>query len=145
MKQSRRRTALLFTALGIVAILLLLVDMATGDTFIPISKIGAVLTGGECDETTRNIILSIRFIRVIVAALIGIALSVSGLQMQTVFQNPLADPYLLGVSSGAGWSGIVYTRRPASRLDRFSLSAISRYCRFGMDRNFRHTAGSSHH
>ena len=44
MKQSRRRTALLFTALGIVAILLLLVDMATGDTFIPISKIGAVLT-----------------------------------------------------------------------------------------------------
>ena len=102
MKQSRRRTALLFTALGIVAILLLLVDMATGDTFIPISKIGAILTGGECDETTRNIILSIRFIRVIVAALIGIALSVSGLQMQTVFQNPLADPYLLGVSSGAG-------------------------------------------
>ena len=94
MKQSRRRTALLFTALGIVAILLLLVDMATGDTFIPISKIGAILT--------RNIILSIRFIRVIVAALIGIALSVSGLQMQTVFQNPLADPYLLGVSSGAG-------------------------------------------
>ena len=102
MKQSRRRTALLFTALGIVAILLLLVDMATGDTFIPISKIGAILTGGECDETTRNIILSIRFIRVIVAALIGIALSVSGLQMQTIFQNPLADPYLLGVSSGAG-------------------------------------------
>ena len=102
MKQSRRRTALLFTALGIVAILLLLVDMATGDTFIPISKIGAVLTGGECDETTRNIILSIRFIRVIVAALIGIAFSVSGLQMQTIFQNPLADPYLLGVSSGAG-------------------------------------------
>ena len=51
---------------------------------------------------TRNILLSIRFIRVVVAGLIGIALSVSGLQMQTVFQNPLADPYLLGVSSGAG-------------------------------------------
>ena len=105
MKQSRRRTALLFIALGIVAILLLLIDMATGDTFIPISKIWTVLTGGECDETTRNIILSIRFIRVIVAALIGIALSVSGLQMQTIFQNPLADPYLLGVSSGAGIVG----------------------------------------
>ena len=61
-----------------------------------------MLTGGECVEMTRNILLSIRFIRVIVAALIGVALSVSGLQMQTVFQNPLADPYLLGVSSGAG-------------------------------------------
>lgn len=81
---------------------LLLVDMATGDTYIPIAKVWAVLTGGECDEMTRNILISIRFVRVIVAALIGIALSVSGLQMQTVFQNPLADPYLLGVSSGAG-------------------------------------------
>ena len=102
MKQPHKHTTLLFIALGVVAILLLLTDMATGDTFIPISKVWAVLTGGECDEMTRNILLSIRFIRVIVAGLIGIALSVSGFQMQTVFQNPLADPYLLGVSSGAG-------------------------------------------
>ncbi|MEY8686645.1 FecCD family ABC transporter permease [Bacteroides sp. AN502(2024)] len=102
MKQSCRHTVLLFSILGITAILLLLADIATGDTYIPISQIWGVLTGGECDEMTRNILLSIRFIRVVVAALIGIALSVSGLQMQTVFQNPLADPYLLGVSSGAG-------------------------------------------
>ena len=102
MRRTRQRNILLFSTLGIVVLLLLLTDMATGDTFIPISKIGAVLTGGECDEMTRSILLSIRFIRVTVAALIGISLSVSGLQMQTVFQNPLADPYLLGVSSGAG-------------------------------------------
>ncbi len=102
MKQPDKRTPFLFITLGIVGILLLLIDMATGDTYIPITKVWAVLTGGECDEMTRNILLSIRFIRVVVAALIGIALSVSGLQMQTVFQNPLADPYLLGVSSGAG-------------------------------------------
>ena len=94
MKQPDKRTPFLFITLGIVAILLLLIDMATGDTYIPITKVWAVLTGGECDEMTRNILLSIRFIRVVVAALIGIALSVSGLQMQTVFQNPLADPYL---------------------------------------------------
>ena len=85
MKQPRKHTALLFIALGIIALLLLVIDMATGDTYIPVSKVWAVLTGGECDEMTRNV-----------------ALSVSGLQMQTVFQNPLADPYLLGVSSGAG-------------------------------------------
>ena len=102
MKQPDKRTPFLFITLGIVTILLLLIDMATGDTYIPITKVWAVLTGGECDKMTRNILLSIRFIRVVVAALIGIALSVSGLQMQTVFQNPLADPYLLGVSSGAG-------------------------------------------
>ena len=102
MKQPHAHITFLFVTLGIVAILLLLTDMATGDTFIPISKVWAVLTGGECDEMTRNILLSIRFVRVVVAGLIGIALSVSGLQMQTVFQNPLAAPYLLGVSSGAG-------------------------------------------
>ncbi|WP_073344342.1 FecCD family ABC transporter permease [Bacteroides congonensis] len=102
MKQSRKHTIFLFSILGVTAILLLLIDMATGDTFIPIAKVWAVLTGGECDEMTRNILFSIRFVRVVVASLIGIALSVSGLQMQTVFQNPLADPYLLGVSSGAG-------------------------------------------
>ena len=102
MKQPHAHITFLFVTLGIVANLLLLTDMPPGDTFIPISKVWAVLTGGECDEMTRNILLSIRFVRVVVAGLIGIALSVSGLQMQTVFQNPLADPYLLGVSSGAG-------------------------------------------
>lgn len=102
MKQSRQRTSFLFIISGIFAVLLLLADMATGDTYIPVSKVWAVITGGECDEMTRNILLSIRFTRVAVAMLIGVALSVSGLQMQTVFQNPLADPYLLGVSSGAG-------------------------------------------
>lgn len=102
MKQPHRHTPWLFTLLGIAALLLFATDLATGDSLIPLSQITAALTGGDCDETTRNIVLSIRFPRVVVAALIGIALSVSGLQMQTVFQNPLADPYLLGVSSGAG-------------------------------------------
>ena len=63
MKQPRKHTALLFIALGIIALLLLVIDMATGDTYIPVSKVWAVLTGGECDEMTRNILLSIRFIR----------------------------------------------------------------------------------
>ncbi len=102
MRQSHKHTALLFIALCLTALSLWAIDMSTGDTYIPIGKIWAVLAGGECDEMTRNILLSIRFTRVTVAALTGIALSVSGLQMQTVFQNPLADPYLLGVSSGAG-------------------------------------------
>lgn len=54
MKQPRKHTALLFIALGIIALLLLVIDMATGDTYIPVSKVWAVLTGGECDEMTRN-------------------------------------------------------------------------------------------
>ena len=50
MKQPDKRTPFLFITLGIVTILLLLIDMATGDTYIPITKVWAVLTGGECDE-----------------------------------------------------------------------------------------------
>ena len=76
--------------------------MATGDTYIPITKVWAVLTGGECDEMTRNILPFYPFHTGSGSGFDRIALSVGGLQMQTVFQNPLADPYLLGVSSGAG-------------------------------------------
>ena len=85
MKQPRRHTTLLFITLGIIAVVLLLIDMATGDTYIPIPKVWAVLTGGECDEMTRNILLSIRFIRVVVAGLIGIALAVSGLLFSILY------------------------------------------------------------
>lgn len=117
--------------------------MATGDTYIPIPKVWAVLTGGECDEMTRNILLSIRFIRVVVAGLIGIALSVSGLQMQTVFQNPLADPYLLGVSSGAGLGVALFILGAPLLGWRFPTFAIRRHRRFGLDRDRRHLAGRS--
>ena len=50
---------------------------------------------------TRKIVIDIRLMKAIVAILAGAALSVSGLQMQTLFRNPLAGPYVLGVSSGA--------------------------------------------
>lgn len=146
MKQSRRHTILLFSISGIAAILLLLADMATGDTYIPISKIWAVLTGDECDEMTRNILLSIRFIRVVVASLIGIALSVSGLQMQTVFQNPLADPYLLGVSSGAGLGVALFILgAPLLGWSDFPFLQSMGIVGFRLDRNRRYPTGSSYH
>jgi iron complex transport system permease protein len=50
---------------------------------------------------TRKIVVDIRLMKAVVAILAGAALSVSGLQMQTLFRNPLAGPYVLGVSSGA--------------------------------------------
>ncbi|HAH36734.1 MAG TPA: iron ABC transporter, partial [Algoriphagus sp.] len=51
----------------------------------------------------EQIILNYRFPKAIVAVLAGIGLSISGLQMQTFFRNPLAGPYVLGISSGAGF------------------------------------------
>ncbi len=61
----------------------------------------AALTGGDCPHTTAKIVVNIRLIKAVVALLAGAALSVSGLQMQTLFRNPLAGPYVLGISSGA--------------------------------------------
>lgn len=75
--------------------------MVTGATNIPLSDIWAALTGGDCPTATRKIILNIRLLKAIAALAAGIALSVSGLQMQTLFRNPLAGPYVLGISSGA--------------------------------------------
>lgn len=61
----------------------------------------AALTGSGNDPVTTKIILNIRLLKAVVALLAGAALAVSGLQMQTLFRNPLAGPYVLGISSGA--------------------------------------------
>lgn len=97
----RRRNVILPTILGIITIVLLAIDLAVGTVSIPLSDVMAALTGGDCPPTTAKIICDIRLVKAIVALLAGIALSVSGLQMQTLFRNPLAGPYVLGVSSGA--------------------------------------------
>ena len=64
--------------------------------------IWAALTGGSCDPAVRDIILKIRLLKAVTALFAGAALAASGLQMQTLFRNPLAGPYVLGISSGAG-------------------------------------------
>lgn len=97
----QRRKFILFALLAIAIVVLFAVDMAVGSVNIPLSDIWAALTGGECNPATRKIILDIRLMKAIVAILAGAALAVSGLQMQTLFRNPLAGPYVLGVSSGA--------------------------------------------
>ena len=80
---------------------LFIADLAIGSTAIHLGDVWAALTGGECDVATRDIVLKIRLIKAVMAILAGAALAVSGLQMQTLFRNPLAGPYVLGVSSGA--------------------------------------------
>ena len=97
----KRGSAILFTILSILALLLFAIDMMVGSVGIAARDVWAALTGGECDPVTRKIILDIRLMKATMAILAGAALSVSGLQMQTLFRNPLAGPYVLGVSSGA--------------------------------------------
>ena len=89
-------------AVTMLTVLLLLADMAVGSTSIPLKELWRSLTGNGSDESIRYIILNFRIPKAVTALLSGAALSAVGLQMQTLFRNPLAGPYVLGISSGAG-------------------------------------------
>ena len=95
-----RRSTTLFIILSLLLVILFVLDLLIGSVHIPLCDILGALFGGDVDASTRLIVLEIRLIKAIVAILTGMALSVSGLQMQTLFRNPLAGPYVLGISSG---------------------------------------------
>lgn len=97
----RRPTRALFVALVLAWFAALAAGLALGGVPIPLRDVITGVTGGTVDPVTAVIINDIRWPRTITALLVGAALGVTGLQMQTMFRNPLADPYVLGVSSGA--------------------------------------------
>ncbi|WP_065220297.1 MULTISPECIES: iron ABC transporter permease [Butyricimonas] len=95
------QTVIMIFALIILTAVLFCIDLSVGAVSIPLGNVWTALTGGDCSRATAKIVLNIRLIKAVVALLSGAALSVSGLQMQTLFRNPLAGPYVLGISSGA--------------------------------------------
>lgn len=97
----RNRNIILFTTLSISLLVLFVLDLIIGSVYISLKDVWGTLIGSEVDTTTRLIVFDIRLMKAIVAVVAGVALSVSGLQMQTLFRNPLAGPYVLGISSGA--------------------------------------------
>lgn len=97
----KHRFGLLVLVLSVLMALLLLADIVIGSAELSLDQILRILFLGEGTPLERSIVLEIRLQRAVMAVLAGAALSVSGLQMQTIFQNPLAGPYVLGISSGA--------------------------------------------
>ena len=97
----RNRNIIFFTTLSISLLVLFVLDLIIGSVYISLKDVWGTLIGSEVDKTTRLIVFDIRLMKAIVAVVAGVALSVSGLQMQTLFRNPLAGPYVLGISSGA--------------------------------------------
>lgn len=91
---------LFLVCLALIA-LLFVVDMATGAVFLSPEEVVKAIFGKARDEATNAIVCDIRLLKALVAMLVGVCLSVSGLEMQTLFRNPLAGPYILGISSGA--------------------------------------------
>ena len=96
------RNTILFTLLTALCAVLFMVDIAVGSVAIPFAEVVKSLCGCGTEEI-RSIVIDIRLVRAVVALLAGVALSVSGLQMQVLFRNPLAGPYVLGVSAGASF------------------------------------------
>lgn len=93
---------LLLAGLALVALAVFMLSLAVGSVRIPLSEIVAVLLGGDASKPAwATIVLKFRLPKALTAMLAGAALSVSGLQMQTLFRNPLAGPFVLGISSGA--------------------------------------------
>jgi len=70
-------------------------------------SLGHALLGAQLDEVERSILFDVRLPRVLLAALLGGALTVAGVAFQALLRNPLADPYILGVSGGASIGGVV--------------------------------------
>ena len=97
----KHKNIILFIALSVACILLFLMDISLGSVRIPISNVFSVLFSNGENDITHEIILNIRLPKAITAIIAGVGLSLSGLMMQTLFRNPLAGPYILGVSSGA--------------------------------------------
>jgi iron complex transport system permease protein len=87
--------------------LMLLLSLAIGSVFIPPSELWRAITGTAANDTFRTILLDIRLPRTALIALVGAALAGSGAAYQGLFRNPLADPYLIGVASGAGLGAII--------------------------------------
>lgn len=104
------------------------VSISLGSVDIPFKEVYTSLTGGQASKSAwEYIIINYRLPKAITAVLVGAGLSVSGLLMQTLFRNPLAGPYVLGLSSGASL-GVAFVILGAGFLPSFlSQIALSSY------------------
>jgi iron complex transport system permease protein len=95
-----RRKTLIFIIMGLLLVIVFILDLFLGSVSIKAADVINAIFSGSGSEI-ETIVLKFRLPKAATALFVGIALSLSGLQMQTLFRNPLAGPYVLGVSSGA--------------------------------------------
>lgn len=127
----RKLHIILFVLLFVVLLMAAFGDLLLGTTRIPVGEVWAVLVGKSESANYIKIVTELRLPKIIVALLSGVALSVSGLQMQTLFRNPLAGPYVLGINSGASLGVALFTMA-VPMLGLASGSAVMRLGLTGM-------------
>ena len=118
----KRTLPLVITLLLLIAVLAI-VNLLIGSVRIPVGDICCILLGDDSHEIWANIIWKSRLPQVLTAIVAGAGLAVSGLQMQTVFRNPLAGPSVLGISNGAAL-GVAFVVLLSSRLGGVALSRL---------------------
>lgn len=97
----RSRYGIAYVILIVLTLILLVVNICAGSINIPFSEVIRIVGGQETDAVFSDIVLQIRFPRALAAAILGGGLALSGYLLQTFFHNPIAGPFILGISSGA--------------------------------------------
>ena len=115
----KTRNTILFTTLTLLLVVSLFLNISFGQVAIPFKEIFKSIFGADTSKATwEYIIINFRIPKAITAVLVGIGLSICGLLMQTLFRNPLAGPYVLGLSSGSSL-GVAFIIMGASLLPPF--------------------------
>ncbi|MDR1957097.1 MAG: iron ABC transporter permease [Treponema sp.] len=96
-----RKTATLIVAVSALLLVLVFWGLFSGSVPISLTAMGHILTGVDRDSVAAKIIIDLRLPRMVMAILVGMMLASGGTISQAVFRNPLADPYIIGISSGA--------------------------------------------
>ena len=119
MRRTIPLTLILIAAIAVLAI----VNLLIGSVKIPVTDICKVLAGDDSHEIWTNIIWKSRLPQTLTAIAAGAGLAVSGLQMQTVFRNPLAGPSVLGISNGSAL-GVAFVVLLSGRIGGVALSRL---------------------
>ncbi|UNY97673.1 iron ABC transporter permease [Zhouia spongiae] len=117
-----------FIALSLLLLICVIINISLGSVSVPLKEIFKALTGNSVEkESWKHIIINYRIPKALTAVLVGSALSLSGLLMQTLFRNPLAGPFVLGISSGASLGVAVLIMGASFFGSLFSVSLIGSF------------------
>ena len=117
------RSLPIFLILLLSVIVLVVVNLLIGSVSIPVADVCSILLGDDSNEISRNIVMQSRLPQALTAIVAGAGLAVSGLQMQTVFRNPLAGPSVLGISNGSAL-GVAFVVLLSGRIGGVALSRL---------------------
>ena len=109
--------------LMVTIVLLMVANLVIGSVNIPVADVCSILAGNDTQEIWSNIIWKARLPQALTAIVAGAGLAVSGLQMQTVFRNPLAGPSVLGISNGAAL-GVAFVVLLSGSIGGVALSRL---------------------